>query len=331
MIELRHTTPDTLVVDVAGDTYNAAAYLARGARQLGILLEVGYLTGLGADEYSALIRNAWRRNLITDRSVTIPGAAPGLYIVRTDPSGERTFRYWRSGSAAARLLSATDWIASLEADIVYLSGITLQLTTPAVRTLLHGRLSELRRQGSTIAFDTNYRPAGWRATADARRAIGDFASVASLVFATFDDEQQLFEDPDPESAGRRYRNAGAEEVIVKLGADGVLVLAGGQTVTVPAEHVEHVADTTAAGDSFAGTYLAGLAGADPLEAARRAASVAAQVVKQAGAIVPTEIPQPEPPRRAPLHSQGCYLTGPGMQAPFPEPPSDSSWGLRSRS
>jgi 2-dehydro-3-deoxygluconokinase len=299
MIELRHATPDTLVIDVAGDTYNSAAYLARGAGQLGIFLEVGYLTGLGDDEYSSLIRAAWRRNLITDHSVTIAGAAPGLYIVRTDPSGERTFRYWRSGSAAALLLSTTDWIASLEADIIYLSGITLQLTTPAVRTLLYERLSELRRQGSTIAFDTNYRPAGWRAAVDAQRAIGDFASVATFVFATFDDEQRLFEDPDPWSAGRRYRNAGTEEVVVKLGPDGVLVLAGNQAITVPAEHVERVVDTTAAGDSFAGTYLAGrLAGADASQAGRWAASVAAQVVKQAGAIVPTEIPQPEPTRRS---------------------------------
>jgi 2-dehydro-3-deoxygluconokinase len=134
---------------------------------------------------------------------------------------------------------------------------------------------------------------------DARRAIGDFASVANLLFATFDDERRLFEDPDPGSAGRRYRNAGAEEVVVKLGADGVLVFAGDQTVTVPAEHVEHVVDTTAAGDSFAGTYLAArLAGADAPSAGRWAASVAAQVVKQAGAIVPTEVPQPEPSRRS---------------------------------
>jgi 2-dehydro-3-deoxygluconokinase len=297
LIELRHTAPDTLTIDCAGDTYNAAAYLARAARQLGLPLEVGYLTGLGDDEYSDLIRAAWQRTSITDRSVTVPGAVPGLYIVRTDPAGERTFRYWRSGSAAARLLATTDWPAGIEADIVYLSGITLQVTTPAARALLYERLTELRSQGSVIAFDTNYRPAGWHASADARRAIRDFAGIARFVFATFDDEQQLFADPHPRSAGLRYRNAGAEEVIVKLGACGALVFTGDETVPVRAEHVEHVADTTAAGDSFAGTYLASrLAGAAAPEAGRRAASVAAQVVKQAGAVVPTEIPQQAPSR-----------------------------------
>jgi 2-dehydro-3-deoxygluconokinase len=296
MVELRHVTPDTLTIGFAGDTYNAAVYLARAARQLGFAMEVGYLTGLGDDDYSDRIRSALRAASITDRTVTVSGAAPGLYIVRTDPSGERHFDYWRDGSAAAKVLATSDWALRLEADIVYLSGITLQLTPQPTRTLLNQRLAELRRQGSVIAFDTNYRAAGWRATADAQCAISTFAGISQFVFATYDDEQQLFADLDPEVTGRRYLEAGAAEVIVKLGAEGALVFSDNRMLHVPADQVEQVVDTTAAGDSFAGTYLASrLAGASVSDAGRRAASVAAQVVTQVGAIVVTEVPQPAPP------------------------------------
>jgi 2-dehydro-3-deoxygluconokinase len=295
MVELRHTTPDTLTIDFAGDTYNAAVYLARAAKQLNLPIEVGYLSGLGTDDYSDRMRAAWQLAAITDRSVTIADAAPGLYVVRTDRSGERHFDYWRDGSAAARLFARPDWALGLEADIVYLSGITLQLTPQPTRTLLNQRLAELRRQGSLIAFDTNYRAAGWREIADAQCAISTFAGISHFVFATYDDEQQLFADPDPEFTGQRYLAAGAGEVIVKLGADGALVFSDNHMFHVRADKVQHVVDTTAAGDSFAGTYLASrVAGTTAWEAGRRAASVAAQVVRQVGAIVATEMPLPSP-------------------------------------
>lgn len=289
MLELRHITGTELVLGFGGDTYNTAVYLARTAGALGVDVEVGYLCGLGDDTHSELMRQAWRQEGIIDRSVTVRGRTPGLYAVRTDGQGERTFAYWRQGSAAAALLAASSWADSVEGDLIHLSGITLQLMTPRSREALVNRLQLLKAHGSRVSLDTNYRPVGWPSPQAAAKAITALAACTNVVLATFEDEQALFADRAPEDTARRYQALGATEVVVKVGAGGAFVLQGDDLAHVPAASVCRVVDTTAAGDSFGGAYLAGrAAGAPPIAAATTAAAVAAVVVANPGAIVPAE-------------------------------------------
>src|SRR5439155_16638457 len=133
MVELSHIDARTLRLDFAGDTYNTAVYLRRVAAELDLELEVGYLTGVSDDDYSAAMRQAWRVEGISDRSLVLPGRAPGLYAIRTAANGERRFTYWRHRSAASEVLAGSDWCRGLDGDLVHLSGITLQLTSPRSR------------------------------------------------------------------------------------------------------------------------------------------------------------------------------------------------------
>ena len=72
-------------------------------------------------------------------------------------------------------------------------------------------------------------------------------------------------------------------VIVTLGADGALLLDGGNETAIPAPAVD-VVDTTGAGDAFNGVLAAGLAaGLDLEDAARRAVEAATASVRVAGA------------------------------------------------
>lgn len=288
MLELRHVTSTDVILGFAGDTYNTAVYLARTAKALGVDAEVGYLCGLGEDPDSELMREAWRQEGIVDRSFTLPGRTPGLYSVRTDEEGERTFAYWRQGSATAVLLAESSWADSVEGDLIHLSGITLQMMTLRSREALVDRLQVLKANGSRVSLDTNYRPTGWPSAKIAAAAITGVASFADIVLATFEDEQALFADQGPEDTARRYQALGATEVVVKVGAAGAYVLQGDDELAhVPAATVSHVVDTTAAGDSFGGTYLAArAAGLPPIAAAKTAAAVAAVVVSNPGAIVP---------------------------------------------
>ncbi|GAB2966797.1 PfkB family carbohydrate kinase [Amycolatopsis acidiphila] len=97
MIELTHTGARTLSLGYAGDTFNTAVYLARLTPPEAV--EVDYLTRLGDDDYSAGILAAMRGEGLGTRLVDrVPGAQPGLYLVRTDEHGERSFTYYRSES-----------------------------------------------------------------------------------------------------------------------------------------------------------------------------------------------------------------------------------------
>jgi 2-dehydro-3-deoxygluconokinase len=286
MLELTHTGERTLALGFAGDTYNAAVYLRRVATALGADAEVGYLTGLGEDAYSAAMRAAWAENGVRDRSVTVEGRIPGLYAIRTAGDGEREFTYWREASAARAFFAGPGFPAALEGELVHLSGITLQLTTPASRAALLDRLRELRAGGTTVSFDTNYRPAGWPDASDAAAAMAAVCETADIVLASDDDERLMHGEETAEDALARLRGHGAAEVVLRAGEAGAHVAAGGAVRHVPAAPVAEVVDTTAAGDAWAGAYLAArLAGRAPVEAAEVANAVAAVVVQHRGAVI----------------------------------------------
>ncbi len=168
MVELSERPDGTLVQGFGGDTLNTALYLAR----LGV--RVDYVTALGDDVWSDAMAAAWGREGIgLDRVRRLPGRMPGLYIIRTDAAGERSFHYWRD-RAAARDLFTEPGAAETEAalvryDLVYLSGISLSLYGETGRATLFGTLARLRDRGGRVAFDTNYRPRGWPDHDEARR------------------------------------------------------------------------------------------------------------------------------------------------------------------
>jgi sugar/nucleoside kinase (ribokinase family) len=73
-------------------------------------------------------------------------------------------------------------------------------------------------------------------------------------------------------------------VAVTRGARGALATDGKETVAVPAEPVEHVVDTTGAGDLFAAGFLYGLARDLPLPTCVRLGTLsAAEVISHVGA------------------------------------------------
>ncbi len=224
-------------------------------------------------------------------SPIIPGARPGLYAI-TLTGAERSFTYWRNDSAARQLASDPTRLAkSLENQaLVYFSGITLAILDPASRKVLLDAVSKARKAGSLVAFDANYRPRLWKSPEEARAAIDEALSVTDIALPTFPDEQSLYGDASPEATaarlGRRRRrgNRGQERR-----AAGHASATRARSKRSAAVHVASPVDTTGAGDSFNGSYLAArLAGLPPLEATRRAHAVAAAVVQVRGALAPFE-------------------------------------------
>jgi 2-dehydro-3-deoxygluconokinase len=290
MLELSHTDARTLRLDFAGDTYNTAVYLRRVAEELDVSTEVAYVTGLGVDEYSAAMRAAWRAHAVVDRSITVTDRVPGVYAIRTTAGGERSFHYWRDGSAAAAVFQGTGFCEALTGDLVHLSGITLQLMSAGARRALIARLRELRAGGTLVSFDTNYRPSGWSSPAEAAEAMAAVCREADIVLTGTEDEDLLHGGSPPEVAVQRLAGLGVGEVVLRAGSDGAYLGVNGVIRGFRAEQVDRVVDTTAAGDAFAGAYLAArLQSRSPGWAATIANTVASVVIQHKGAIVPREV------------------------------------------
>lgn len=285
MVELRDR-PDQLSRAFGGDTLNTAVYLSR----LGV--PVAYLTALGDDPYSAEMLAAWQAEGVGCGDVAIlPGKLPGLYAIRVDGGGERSFFYWRGAAAAREMMkdAAGDRMADAiaRAGCAYLSAITLSILDAASRARLNGALDALRGNGGLVAFDSNYRPRNWPGREAARLAVQATLARVDIALPTFEDEQALFDDASPEATVARLTALGVTEIAVKRGASPALIAAGGRTWHSPPEPVADPVDTTAAGDAFNAGYLAArLRGLEPPMAAREGHRLAAAVIRHPGAIIP---------------------------------------------
>ena len=294
MVELSdladQSRPGLMQRGFGGDTLNTAVYMARclegqpDAR-------VQYVTALGDDPLSAEMIAAWQdEGLDTGLVRRLEGYRPGLYMIRTDASGERSFVYWRSAAAAREVMRAWSRAALRErlgdCDLLYFSGISLGILDDCSRGELLALAGSLRQHGCAVAFDSNYRPALWGSSEVARDWMAKAYRVASVALPSLADEQALFGDDDAEVTAARLHSLGVEEIVVKNGAEACLVSGeGGQNWVTPAL-LGTPRDTTAAGDSFNAAYLAARAlGKPPLEAARVGCDLAARVIQAPGAIV----------------------------------------------
>jgi 2-dehydro-3-deoxygluconokinase len=109
-----------------------------------------------------------------------------------------------------------------------------------------------------------------------------------IALPTFDDEVAMWGDASPQATIERLRAFGIGEIVVKNGGQGVTVFAGGEVEHVPVlQPCQKPVDTTAAGDSFNAAYLAArISGAPPVEAVRAGHSLAGEVIRHRGAIMP---------------------------------------------
>lgn len=283
MIELSEVGDGRLSRTFGGDTLNTAVYLAR----LGVAVD--YVTALGDDPFSDEMLAGWRAEGIGTRHVPrVPGRVPGLYLIRRDARGERSFFYWRSAAPARELFDLPGTAELVEAltgyDLLYFSGITLSLYGETGRLHLLDALDRTRARGGRVAFDTNFRMRGWPDREAARAAYRNAIARADIVLASTEDLELLFGEPDPSDL---RTHAAAAEQVLKLPELACRVRWQGREVTVAAEPVSGVVDTTAAGDSFAAAYVASrLAGREPAAAALAGHRLAGTVVRYPGAIIP---------------------------------------------
>ncbi len=287
MLELSGQAGPNWRMGFAGDTFNTlwALHALSGERP------ATYVSAFGDDPFSQNQISFFAENGIgIGASPVIPGARPGLYAI-TLTGAERAFTYWRSDAAARRLASDPAALAkSLENQtLVYFSGITLAILDAAARKTLLAAVAKARAAGSRVAFDPNYRPRLWQSRDEAQTAILDALAVTDIALPTFPDEQILFGDTNPQATAERMGKL-VGEVVVKNGEEPALIASGGDLQPVPAQHVATPVDTTGAGDSFNGGYLAArLAGHAPADAVQRAHRVAAAVVQVRGALAPFEV------------------------------------------
>jgi 2-dehydro-3-deoxygluconokinase len=264
-----------------GDTLNTAIHLARYGHN------VSFLTALGDDPFSASLRRDWAGEGLDTRLVlTDPAHTAGLYAIRTDDSGERSFAYWRSDSAARRMFSAPGIDAALaeaeQVDALVFSLITLAILPAEARVRLFELCATVRARGGTVVFDGNYRPRLWDSADYAGAARDAGIANAAIGLPTLDDEALLNPAATADSIAAHWQALGCSETVVKLGPQGCR-LPDANVMAPPQVLVPR--NTSGAGDAFNAGFLdARLRGLPINEAALAGHRLAGWVVMCPGAI-----------------------------------------------
>jgi 2-dehydro-3-deoxygluconokinase len=286
-IQLTRGSDGNFVPACTGDAFNTAVYLARAG------LGAAFASAVGDDTYSdSIIALAAAEGVDTSLILRVRGRLPALCLVEGGRSGERIARVWADGAPARELFELSDWMriaqSLISARLIYFSGITLSLYSNNGLGRLFAALEVARAQGAKIAFDGNFRPAGWKGNlARTRTVFMEALKRVDIALPAFDDEAVLWGDPSPESTVARLQAFGIGEIVVKNGPNSALVAAPGALDFVPVPEVLTLVDPIAAGDGFNAGYLAArLAGEAPAQAATAAHRLAADVLRHPGALAP---------------------------------------------
>lgn len=294
MFELRGQPFGTMQHSFGGDTLNTAVYLSRMNKNV----IPYYVTAIGSDETSTQMSYHWmQEGVATDFVLKDSDHPTGLYIINVDSRGERSFQYWRSNSAAKFMFQHPDFKTILNdiatMDIIYLSGISVAILNKEDRQQLFSSLEYCRNQGAEIVFDSNYRPALWETLAETQETYEKILQLTDIALVTFDDEQAVWKDKTATDTLTRLGQYDVKKAVVKMGSDGCIYQdLENSTVSesVPAIKVNNVVDTTSAGDSFNGAFLAlYLTGQDLYSCCGVANFLAGHVIQHTGAIIPRTV------------------------------------------
>ncbi|MCK3655068.1 ketodeoxygluconokinase [Pasteurellaceae bacterium Macca] len=289
MIELRGEPFGNMWQSYGGDTLNTATYLARISSPN--KLAVHYVSALGTDKLCQQMLAHWQEdNIQTNWVLTDEQRNAGLYLIQLDAQGERTFLYWRNQSAARYLLQHIDFQPIIEelkhVDMIYLSGISLAILPEKDRLLLIDILTELKKAGVEIAFDSNFRPSLWKDISQAQACYTQLLPLVDIALVTIDDEQQLWQDNDEQSILTRLIQFGIPKIIIKKGSQGALAWENQLQIVVKTTPLATVVDTTSAGDSFNAGFLVGyLQGKSLKECCQQGNQLAGIVIQHKGAII----------------------------------------------
>ena len=276
MVEFVRQNDGRYLQGFGGDTSNAAIAAARQGA------DVGYVSAVGDDRFGLALRALWSSEGVDDRTVATNTDAPtGIYFVDPDPDG-RFFTYYRAGSAASRLQPAQLSAEAIRAaKVLHLSGITLAVSSHLRETAFKA----IELATGTVCLDTNLRLKLWSAD-QARAIIHQAAARSGIIVTSIDDSATLTGLSDPRSIADFYHDLGAAIVLVTQGAAGCYLSMDRMGTDIAPVHAVPV-DSTGAGDSFTGAFLAWwLETEDAVLSAQRAAEVAAKVVSGYGTVDP---------------------------------------------
>jgi len=206
-----------------------------------------------------------------DNAPLMGGPATAACMINVTPDGQRTMCTYLGASTQfaeddvdARVIEA--------ASIVYLEGYLFD--AEAARRAFAKAAALARGSGRMLALTLSD---GFVVERHREALLGFIESQVDLLFANEVEATALFQATSFDAAVSALRER-VRLAAVTCGEHGSVILSDGERLTVAAEPVEKVVDTTGAGDQYAAGFMFGLSRGRPLQDCGRLASLAAAEV-----------------------------------------------------
>ncbi len=241
---------------------------------------------VGKDDFGSALLKTLAENGVDVRCIQRTGKAmTGLLYINVTPDGQRTFFGSRGANCLVRRQGRGSALGSVlwkRATAASLMGYSFLDPGPALAA--KQILRAVQARGGWVSLDVGMEP-----SSKIPRQILRVAKQVDLLFVSSEEAAALTGRRDPGESLGKLREAGARDVVMKLGKRGCLILEEGVVRHVPSFAVSAV-DSTGAGDAFTAAFLqARLRGWPVGEAAlaANAAGAAAASVVGAGDKSPT--------------------------------------------
>ncbi len=242
---------------------------------------VGVVARVGEDFPSDAIKRLAAAGIDTGGMRSVSGPTVRNWVIY-EGDGRRHWIYRTPEERRVEVAPApedlpAEWIAHGDDVVVHVAAMPL-----AAAAALVAHLRRLPTAGTSRLWITLDTHEAWDA---AREDVLAVAREVDVLLPSRDELAAMMSYDDPERAARKLVADGVAAVVVKCGADGVLVATDAAAVSAVAAAEVEVVDETGAGDAFCGGFTAGLAlGDDLLGAARRGAASAGAAIRSSGSL-----------------------------------------------
>lgn len=228
----------------------APANVAVGVAKLGG--QARFVGQVGKDMFGdALVHAMEKFGVDTSALRQTPDSLTALAFVSLDDQGERSFAFYRRGSADL-LYRIEHCPADLFARPAIFHSGSNTLTEPDIHFTTLALMQRAREAGCLVSFDVNYRHNLWTAGANAREPIWDAMVAADIVKLSREELDALYGDED--RLVRQLLEAGVRLILITDGGNPLNVHWSGGSTQLRPTHAS-VTDSTAAGDAFVAGLL----------------------------------------------------------------------------
>ncbi len=238
----------------------------------------GFIGKVADDEFGRIFSHDIRAIGVKFTAPPVSGSQPtSRSLILVTPDGERTMNTYL-GISTDLDHSQLDRDLIRDSAILYLEGYLFD--RPDAKAAFREAVNEAKRAGRQVALTLSD---GFCVDRHRAEFLDLIRSGVDILFANESEITSLYEtqifDAAADSARRDTKLA-----VLTRSAKGSVILADGQSISIHAEKVEKVVDTTGAGDLYAAGFLFGYANGMPLEKSGKLASLAAaEVISHIGA------------------------------------------------